>query len=72
MKVDAWMLGQPGIHVGVFVGAVVIDDDVQVAAWVGAGDLLQKVEELFVAGPHREPRCPGRKNKQIDSPVRDM
>jgi hypothetical protein len=33
------MLGQPGIHVGVFVGAVVIDDDVQVLARVGAGHL---------------------------------
>jgi len=46
---DPWVLGEPGLHVGVLVGAVVVDDDVQLPSRVAAGHLLQKVQELLVA-----------------------
>jgi hypothetical protein len=49
---DPRVPGQPGPHVRVLVGAVVIHHDVQLAARVSPGDLAQEPEELFgtVAG----------------------
>ncbi len=43
---DARVLGQPGLDGGVFVGGVVVRDDVQLDPRVGLGDQLQEAEEL--------------------------
>src|SRR5680860_1812613 len=43
------MPGQPGLHLGVRMGAVVVDDDVELSARVGPRDLFEEVEELLVA-----------------------
>jgi hypothetical protein len=43
---DLGVFGQPLVDVVVLVGVVVVDDDVQLAAGVGAGDLLREVQEL--------------------------
>ncbi len=48
VDVDAGVLGQPGLDVGVLVGGVVVHHQVQLASvGVGAGDLLEEREELL-------------------------
>jgi hypothetical protein len=42
MVCDPRVFGQPGGHVVVAVGAVVVADDVQLALRVGFGDLLEE------------------------------
>jgi len=42
------MFGEPGVHVVVAVGAVVVADDVQLHPGVGLGDLFEEGQELFV------------------------
>jgi hypothetical protein len=42
MKGDPWVLGQPGIHAGVLVGGVVVDDHVQFHPRMGLGHLLEE------------------------------
>ena len=51
MQADAGVLGQPGLHVRVLVGGVVVADDVKSLARVGLGDLLEEAQELLVAVP---------------------
>ena len=51
MQGDSGILGQPLPDLVVFVGVVVVQHDVQLAAGVGLGDLLQEVEELGLAVP---------------------
>ncbi len=51
MQLHPGMLGQPGLHVGVLVGGVVVADDVQLPAGVGPGDELEEVQELGVGMP---------------------
>ena len=46
---DPGVPGQPGPHVGVGVGAVVVADDVQRHPRVGLGDLFEEGQELLVA-----------------------
>lgn len=46
---DPGVLGQPGLHVGVVVGGVVVADDVQFHARVGFRYLFEEAEELDVA-----------------------
>lgn len=46
---DAGVALQPRPDLGVLVGGVVVDHDVQPLAGVGLGDLLQEGEELLVA-----------------------
>jgi len=48
---DPGVLGEPGVDLGVFVGVVVVQYDVQLPARVGGGDLLEEVEELGLAVP---------------------
>ena len=50
-RVIRGLLGQPGLDVGVLVGGVVVHHDVQLAARVGLGDLLEEAQELVVAVP---------------------
>jgi hypothetical protein len=45
---DPGVFRQPGLHVRVLVGGVVVGDDVQLDAGVSAGGLLQELQELFV------------------------
>jgi len=50
VQVEAGVLGQPGRDVGVLVGAVVVQDQVDVQSFGGlAVDGAQELEELFVA-----------------------
>jgi len=42
---------QPALHVRMLVGGVVVDDDVQLLAGVGPGDLLEELQEFVVAVP---------------------
>ena len=46
VQVDPRMLGEPLLDVGVVVGRVVVDHDVQLPAWVGLGDHLEELQEL--------------------------
>jgi hypothetical protein len=46
---DPRVARQPGLDLGVFVGAIVVADHVQLGARVGAGDLFEEVEEFAVA-----------------------
>jgi hypothetical protein len=39
------------VDVVVLVGVVVVQHDVELATWVGLGDLLEEVEELGLAVP---------------------
>ena len=51
MHRDPAVFGQPGADLGVFVGVVVVEHNVQLAAWVGTGNLLEEVAELGFAVP---------------------
>ena len=51
MQRDTWVLREPRVDLWVLLGVVVVDDDVQLAAGVGVGDLLQEVAELGLALP---------------------
>jgi diadenosine tetraphosphate (Ap4A) HIT family hydrolase len=51
VQCDAGVLREPRVDLWVLVGVVVVDDDVQLAAGVGLGDLLQEVAELGLAVP---------------------
>jgi hypothetical protein len=42
------MAGQPGLDLGVLVGGVVVEHDMQLAAWIGASDQLEEAQELTV------------------------
>lgn len=48
---DARVLGQPGCHVGVGVGSVVVTDDMQLLAGMDPGDLFEKGQELDAGVP---------------------
>jgi hypothetical protein len=48
---DPLVVGEPGFHGRVFVGAVVVAHDVQGRAGVGAGDLFEEGEELGMGVP---------------------
>ncbi len=50
MNVVAWPGGEPALDLGVLVGAVVVDDEVnlQIGGDVGV-DVLEKAQELLVA-----------------------
>src|SRR4051795_6513042 len=45
------MTGQPGAHRGVLVSGQVVDHDVQLAAGIGGGDLLEEGQGFLVAVP---------------------
>jgi hypothetical protein len=46
---DAGVAAKPGLDLVVLVGGVVVADDLQPAAGVGLGDLLEEGQELGVA-----------------------
>jgi hypothetical protein len=48
VQVETWMASQPGIHFGVLVGAVVVEDEVHLATGVSLGHELQEPQELLV------------------------
>jgi hypothetical protein len=62
VQFNAGMLGQPGPHDRVLVGGVVVADHVQLAAWIGPGDLLEEGQELLVTVAWGAPvdNAPGR------------
>src|SRR5712692_9084460 len=49
VQLEAGMLGKPGPDRGVFVGAVVVADEVDLPSPVSAVDRLQEVDELHVS-----------------------
>ena len=50
MQMEAWVLGEPGVDVGVLVGLVVVDDQVQLElARELAVESAQELQELLVA-----------------------
>ena len=50
MDMEAGSRGEPDPHLGVFVGSVVVDDQVHVqVVWNRRIDLLEKTEELLMA-----------------------
>jgi hypothetical protein len=53
VRLDPWVLGQPGLDLGVGVGGVVVQHHMQVSARVGAGDELEEGQEpaMSVARP---------------------
>ena len=52
MDLEARSLGQPGAHFGMFVGGVIIRDQMHIQMWRnGAIDPLQKTKELLVSVP---------------------
>ena len=52
MEVETWVTCQPDFHFGMFVGGVVVHDDVQVQFGRGVRiDLAQKGDELGVPVP---------------------
>ncbi len=56
VQLDPPVVRQPLADLGMLVGAVVVAHDVQLAARVGGGDLLEEAQELPVAMP-REAGC---------------
>src|SRR6266536_5543192 len=53
MHVEARVAGEPGADGGVLVGGVVVADHMQLAAWVGAGNLLEEPQKFLVAVARR-------------------
>lgn len=49
MQVKARVLGEPALHCGVLVRGVVIDDEVDLPAWIGPVDEPQETQELLMA-----------------------
>src|SRR5918995_7305471 len=49
MQVDPWVLLQPGAHLGMVMGGIVVQHQVQLTPGIGAGDLLTERQELGVA-----------------------
>ena len=49
MQAHPGMGGQPGLDLGVLVGGVVVEHDMQLTTWIGLGDLLEEAQELDVA-----------------------
>ena len=49
MQVDTGVLLQPGAHLGMVMGGVVVQHEVQLTPGIGAGDLLTEHQELGVA-----------------------
>ena len=43
------MAGQPGLNLGVLVGGVVVEHDMQLAAWIGTGNQLKNIQKLALA-----------------------
>ena len=51
VDVDPRVRRQPGLHVGVFVGGVVVHDQMQFLVGIGAGDMAQERQEGLVVDP---------------------
>ena len=48
----AWAGGEPAFDLGMLVGAVVVDDEVEIEVWAHAGvDVLEEAQKLLVAMP---------------------